>query len=46
MKGNYEPYIKNVLDPLVTTFQNDMKTARPQLDEKVFKGGTWNGTNS
>lgn len=46
MKGNYEPYIKNVLDPLVKTFQTDMKKARPQLDEKVFKGGTWGAEES
>lgn len=38
---NAEPYIKNILDPLVATFQEDMKAARPGLDEKVFKGGSW-----
>lgn len=40
-KGNYEPYIKNILDPLVKTFQADMKAARPNLNDKVFKGGAW-----
>lgn len=38
-----KPYIKNVLDPIVKSFQNDMKEARPGLNEKVFKGGTWPG---
>lgn len=41
-----KPYIKNILDPIVKTFQTDMKAARPQLDEKVFKGGTWGAEES
>lgn len=41
LKGNYEPYIKNVLDPMVETFHQDMKNARPGLDDSAFKGGTW-----
>lgn len=45
-KGNYEPYIKNILDPMVETFHQDMKSTRPNLDEKVFKGGTWGATES
>ncbi len=45
-KGNYEPYIKNVLDPIVATFHTDMKSTRPGLNEKVFAGGTWTGANS
>lgn len=46
LKGNYQPYIKNILDPLVKTFQEDMKASRPNLDEKVFKGGVWNAEKS
>lgn len=41
--ANYEPYIKNVLDPIVDTFHIDMKATRPGLNEAVFAGGTWNG---
>lgn len=41
--SNYAPYIKNVLDPIVATFHADMLATRPQLNEAVFKGGTWNG---
>lgn len=41
--SNYAPYIKNVLDPIVETFHNDMKATRPQLNEAVFAGGTWKG---
>jgi protease IV len=44
--GNPTPYVKTVLDPMVETFIADMKSARPQLNEKVFKGGTWNGVQS
>tara|TARA_R110000850_G_scaffold277151_1_gene424864 strand:- start:54916 stop:56226 length:1311 start_codon:yes stop_codon:yes gene_type:complete len=43
LEGNYEPYITQELDPIVTKFHEDMKASRPQLDSKVFKGGTWNG---
>ncbi|NRT11517.1 S49 family peptidase [Flavobacterium sp. 14A] len=39
-------YIREELDPMVITFHNDMKAARPQLNETVFKGGTWNGVQS
>lgn len=46
LKGNYEPYIKNVLDPMVETFHQDMKSARPGLDDSVFKGGTWGAEKS
>lgn len=46
LKGNYQPYIKNILDPLVKTFQEDMKASRPNLNEKVFKGGVWNAEKS
>ncbi len=41
-EGSYETYIKEELDPLVDTFISDIKTARPQIDEAVFKGGTYN----
>ncbi|WP_167455873.1 S49 family peptidase [Tenacibaculum singaporense] len=44
--SNYEPYIKNQLDPIVETFHKDMKAARPQLSEEVFDGSTWTGANS
>ena len=44
--SNYEPYIKNQLDPIVETFIQDMKSVRPQLSEEVFKGGTWTGEQS
>jgi ClpP class serine protease len=36
-------YIKTELNPMVGTFHVDMKVARPQLDPKVFLGGTWSG---
>lgn len=36
-------YIKTELNPMVLTFHVDMKSARPQLNEEVFKGGTWTG---
>jgi len=45
-KSNYEPYIKNILDPMVETFHNDMKATRPGLNEAVFKGGTWGAEKS
>ncbi|MFK7049901.1 S49 family peptidase [Flavobacterium davisii] len=41
--ADYEPYIKNQLDPIVETFVSDMKVMRPQLKEEVFNGGTWTG---
>ena len=41
--ANYEPYIKNVLDPIVATFHTDMKATRPGLNEAVFAGSTWSG---
>lgn len=41
--ANYEPYIKNQLDPIVETFISDMKEARPNINEEAFKGGTWTG---
>lgn len=44
--SNYEPYIKNQLDPIVETFVTDMKFVRSQISEECFKGGTWNGEQS
>ncbi|MBQ0907473.1 S49 family peptidase [Flavobacterium sp. F-328] len=44
--SNYEPYIKNVLDPIVTTFHQDMKATRPGLNEAVFDGSTWGGVKA
>ena len=44
--SNYEPYIKNQLDPIVETFVTDMKFTRPQISEEAFKGGTWTGEQS
>lgn len=41
--GNDKPYIENILDPIVTTFHEDMKATRPNLSAEVLKGGTWNG---
>ena len=42
----YKNYIKEELNPMVLVFHSDMKTARPQLKEIVFKGGTWTGEDS
>jgi len=44
--SNYEPYIKEELDPIVEDFIADMKAVRPQLSEEVFDGSAWNGANS
>jgi protease-4 len=44
--GDESTYVKAILDPIVETFIDDMKAVRPQLNEKVFKGGTWNGSQS
>ncbi|SEC45816.1 protease-4 [Tenacibaculum sp. MAR_2009_124] len=44
--SNYEPYIKNELDPIVEDFHDDMKAVRGELDEAVFDGSTWTGKNS
>lgn len=42
----FKNYITEELNPMVVTFHNDMKAARPQLNESVFKGGTWTGEQS
>ena len=44
--SNYQPYIKNELDPIVESFIADMKEARPNISEEAFKGGTWTGEQS
>lgn len=44
--ADFKNYIKEELNPMVITFHNDMKAARPQLSEAVFKGGTWTGEQS
>lgn len=44
--SNYQPYIKNQLDPIVESFIADMKEARPNISEEAFKGGTWTGEQS
>ena len=42
-KETMRTYIKESLNPTVDTFIADMKSARPNLSEEVFKGGTWTG---
>lgn len=48
MKGEefYGAYIKEELDPLVDSFIEDMKAARPGIKEDVFKGATFDGPNA
>lgn len=43
---DYKNYIKKELNPDGQKFIDDMKSARPQLNEAVFHGGTWNGEES
>lgn len=40
---NYKNYITKELNPDGQKFIDDMKGARPILNEAVFKGGVWNG---
>jgi ClpP class serine protease len=40
---NYRNYITKELNPDGQKFIDDMKSARPQIKENVFLGGTWNG---
>ena len=42
IKGNPEGFIKNELDPVTDEFHADMKAARPNLNEKVLTGATFN----
>lgn len=46
LKGNPELYIKTELDPIAEDFINDIKAVRPSVDASVFKGGTWNASDS
>jgi protease-4 len=46
LDGDYEKYIKQELDPLVATFVADMQAARPSINKAVFKGATFNASNS
>ena len=46
LKGNYDRYTKEVLDPLVDEFIDDIKNSRPSIDEKVFKGASYNAEES
>lgn len=46
LKGNYDIYIKEELDPVVDDFINDIKSARSNISDKVFKGATYNATTS
>jgi len=46
LKGNYDIYIKENLDPIVNDFINDIKNVRPGINEKVFKGATYNPSTS
>jgi len=46
LKENYEPIRKKVLDPLVDKFHADMRSFRPQLSEKVFKGDIYSPEES
>lgn len=39
--GDPAPYIKNILDPMIKTFQEDMKAVRPGLNEDVLKGADY-----
>lgn len=41
LDGDNKPYIQNVLDPIVETFIDDIKAARKDIDQKVFKGGVY-----
>lgn len=43
---DFKNYIKEELNPMVLTFHADMKSARPQMNELVFKGGVWNGVDA
>ena len=41
LKGNYEAYRKNTLDPLANLFIGAVKTARPQVQETALHGRTY-----
>lgn len=46
LEGNYDSYISEELDPLVDSFVEDMKSSRENLNKKVFKGATFNASDS
>lgn len=46
LKGNPEGYIKNQLDPITDVFHEDVKNARPTLNEEVLKGGIFSTETS
>lgn len=46
LKGNYDQYIEEELNPLIDIFILDMKTARPGINEDVFTGKTYNAKNA
>ena len=46
LKGDPKGYIKNVLDPIVDTFHNDMTSVRSNLNESVLSGGVYNAEDS
>lgn len=46
LKGNYDLYVKEELDPLVDQFIDDMKAARSDIKKEVFKGATYSGPAS
>lgn len=39
-------YVKNILDPLVSTFRADMEAVRPGMDESVYKGDSFPATKA
>lgn len=46
LEGNYDKWVKEELDPIVDDFIADMKAARPNLSEAVFKGATFGASKS
>jgi protease-4 len=46
LEGNYEPYIKKILDPLVDTFHADVISVRPNISPDTLRGNTYNGVKS
>ena len=46
LKGNYDQYIKEELDPQVEQLIKDIKDVRPLINEEVFKGTTYNAEES
>ncbi|KAA5532795.1 S49 family peptidase [Paenimyroides baculatum] len=46
LAGNPESYILNELDPITDTFINNVKDARPNVNESVFDGSTYDAEKS